>query len=235
MTEKKSKNQECDRYGKIYFIGDGNLSPIKIGFSGQSDLKSRLGQLQTASPNQLEILGFFDGYMKNEQMVHHFLASHRLCGEWFEREAAIAVCNCICSKKTVTDSEFVEDLFYAAHSVHDPRKSSEANETDEDSLPLDVARDLLVDYYYTMKASSPDQPLPLRSWLLSQTERDHYIGDLAKDVKRDSKFPAVASLPEYLEYVRHVPNSFAVTRTVVDAWVECVSAIRILDKIQPAL
>lgn len=231
VIEKKNKNQECDRYGKVYFIGDGNLGPIKIGFSSQSDLKSRLGQLQTASPNQLEIIGSFNGYVKNEQKVHHFLAPHRLRGEWFEREAALAVYNCICSKATMPHSEFVEDLFYAASSVHDPRKSSEEDEGDEDSLPFYVAHELLSDYYSTIKSSAPDQPLPLRAWLLSQVERDHPVGDLAKDVKDDSEFAAVASLPEYLEYIRYVASSSAVTRTVVDAWVECRNAVSTLDRL----
>jgi len=229
MIEKKSKDQESNRYGKIYFIGNGDLGPIKIGFSGQSDLKLRLGQLQTASPSQLDVLGFFDGYIKSEQKVHHLLASHRLCGEWFEREAALAVCNCICSKETMPDSKFVENLLFAAHSVHDPRKSSEENENEEYSLSFGVACDLLRDYYYRIKDCSPDQPLPLRSWLLSQTERDHYIGALARDVKCDSKFPAVASLPEYLEYMRYFTTNPAVTRAVIEAWEECIGAIRILN------
>jgi hypothetical protein len=230
VIEKENKNQEGDRYGKVYFVGDGDLGPVKIGFSSQSDLKSRLGQLQTASPNQLEIIGSFDGYVKNEQKVHRFLAPHRLRGEWFEREAALAVYNCICSKRTMPNSTFVEDLFYAASSVHDPRKSSEEDEADEDSLPFHVAHELLSAYYSTIKGSAPDQPLPLRAWLLSQTERDCPTGDLAKDVKDDPGFPAVASLPEYLEYIRYVASSSAVTRTVVDAWVECRNAILALDR-----
>jgi hypothetical protein len=229
MTEKKNKKEECDRYGKIYFIGDGDLGPVKIGFSGQSDLKLRLGQLQTASPNQLEVLGFFNGYMKSEQKVHCLLASHRLCGEWFEREAALAVYNCICSKKTMPDSEFVEDLFYT--SIYDARKSLEENETDENNFSFYIAEQLLDDYCRTIKESFPDQHLPLRAWLCSQTERDHPTGDLAKDIKSDSEFPAVASLPEYLKYMSHVSGLSAVTRTVVDAWVECRNAICTLDQL----
>jgi hypothetical protein len=224
------EDEKEERYGKIYFIGSRTSGPVKIGFSGQSDLKSRLSQLQTSSPEHLEILGSFSGYIKNERKVHNFLALHRLRGEWFEREAALAVHNCICSKRTMPDSEFVEDLYYAASSVHDPRKSSEEDEADEDTLSFSVAHDLLHAYYSTMRGAIPDEPLPFRAWLLSQTERDDPTGDLAKDVKDDSEFPPVASLPEYLEYIRNVASSSAVTRTVVDAWVECRNVIFILDR-----
>ena len=230
VIEKKNKTGEDDRYGKVYFIGDEDLGPIKIGFSSQSDLKLRLGQLQTASPSRLEIIGSFNGYVKNEQKVHRFLAPHRLRGEWFDREAALAVYNCICSKRTVPDSEFVEDLFYATSSVHDPRKSSDEDEDDEDTLSFSVAHDLLHAYYSTLRGATPDEPLPLRAWLLFQVERDDAMGDLAKDAKDDFKFPTVASLPGYLEYIRYFAGSSAVTRTVVDAWVECRNAIFTLDR-----
>lgn len=230
VTEKKNKSGEDDRYGKIYFIGSRTSGPVKIGFSGQSDLKSRLSQLQTSSPEHLEILGSFSGYIKNEKKVHDFLAPHRLRGEWFEREAALAVHNCICSKRTTPDSAFVEDLYYASSSVHDPRRSSEEDEADEDTLSFSVAHDLLHDYYSTLRGATPDEPLPFRAWLLPQTERDDPTGDLAKDVKIDSEFPAVASLLEYLEYIRYLAGSSAVTRTVVDAWVECRNAIFTLDR-----
>lgn len=220
VTEKKNKSGEDDRYGKVYFIGSRISGPVKIGFSGQSDLKSRLSQLQTSSPEHLEILGSFSGYIKNEKKVHDFLAPHRLRGEWFEREAALAVCNYFNSEKK--SSKFADEFSNVAWSLD----SAEDNENDDDDceepLVVTVGRALLLDYWLRLRNASPDQPLPFRAWLLTQTERDHATADLANDYKNDPRFPAVASLPEYLEYVS---GSWDVTRTIVDAWVECHSAI----------
>jgi len=211
------EDEKEERYGKIYFIGSRASGPVKIGFSGQSDLKSRLSQLQTSSPEHLEILGSFSGYIKNEKKVHDFLAPHRLRGEWFEREAALAVCNYFNSEKK--SNKFADEFSNVACLL-------EGDETDdgdrEEPLVVEVSRALLLDYWQRLRKTSPDQPLPFRAWLLTQTERDHATADLANDCKCDPRFPAVASLPEYLEYVS---GSWDVTRTIVDAWVECHSAI----------
>jgi hypothetical protein len=211
------EDEKEERYGKIYFIGSRTSGPVKIGFSSQSDLKSRLGQLQTSSPEHLEILGSFSGYIKNERKVHDLLAPHRLRGEWFERKAALAVCNYFNSEKK--SNKFADEFSNVACSL-------EGDETDdgnhEEPLAVEVAQALLLDYWQRLRNASPDQPLPFRAWLLTQTERDHATADLANDCKCDPDFPAVASLPEYLQ---HVDGSWDVTRTVVDAWMECHSAV----------
>jgi hypothetical protein len=214
------EDEKEERYGKIYFIGSRSSGPIKIGFSGQSDLKSRLSQLQTSSPEHLEILGSFSGYLKNERKVHDFLALHRLRGEWFERDAALAVCNYFKTEKK--NNKFAGELSDVAWSLDGVKDDEYDDDSYEEPLAVAVGRALLLDYWERLWKSYPDEPLPFRAWLLTQAERDHATAELANDCKHDPRFPAVASLPEYLQ---HVSGSWEVTRTVIDAWVECHAAV----------
>ena len=68
--------------GFVYFIGSPRGGPVKIGFSAAP--RRRLGELQTASPVRLEILGLVSGTREMEQEFHERFAKHRLNGEWFE-------------------------------------------------------------------------------------------------------------------------------------------------------
>lgn len=67
--------------GFVYFIGSTRGGPVKIGFSVAP--RRRLGELQTASPVRLEILGLLAGTRETEQELHEKFSAHRMSGEWF--------------------------------------------------------------------------------------------------------------------------------------------------------
>jgi T5orf172 domain len=66
--------------GYIYAITDGTA--IKIGWTARHP-RSRLAQLQTASPAELQLIGAVLASAYQERTVHHRFASHRIRGEWF--------------------------------------------------------------------------------------------------------------------------------------------------------
>jgi hypothetical protein len=65
----------------IYFIQDKTTGAIKVGWS--KNPKRRLGTLQTATPNELVLLGTVQGGLEHEAGLHDRFAQHRLQGEWF--------------------------------------------------------------------------------------------------------------------------------------------------------
>jgi len=65
----------------LYFIQDTVTSAIKVGWS--KDPKKRLTSLQTATANQLVLLGAVQGGLEHEAAMHAKFAEHRLHGEWF--------------------------------------------------------------------------------------------------------------------------------------------------------
>lgn len=65
----------------IYFIQNEVTRNIKIGTS--SNPEKRLQSLQTASAENLVILGIIDGGVQEEKKLHIMFAQHRLRGEWF--------------------------------------------------------------------------------------------------------------------------------------------------------
>lgn len=72
--------------GWTYFIGARDSSgPIKIG-STAGDPQKRLKDLQTGSPEKLEVLAAIPG-ADHETRLHGEFAPYRLHGEWFWREA----------------------------------------------------------------------------------------------------------------------------------------------------
>lgn len=73
-----------DGAGKVYFVRAGTLGPIKIGFA--SDVRKRLRALQTASAQQLRIIGTIDGQLRDEAAMHKQWAHLRMGGEWFRAE-----------------------------------------------------------------------------------------------------------------------------------------------------
>lgn len=66
----------------IYFITNGNF--IKIGYT-KNDVKKRLKQLQTSSPDTLYLLGYEEGDINKEKSLHALFSSDRIRsnGEWF--------------------------------------------------------------------------------------------------------------------------------------------------------
>lgn len=70
--------------GLIYFIQSHTHGPVKIGFTGHSDVTGRLKALQTSHPYPLTSLLEVPGTMQEERAIHKALAPERLLGEWFE-------------------------------------------------------------------------------------------------------------------------------------------------------
>jgi hypothetical protein len=211
------------RYGMVYFIGGESMGPVKIGFTSDDDPKRRLGQLQVGSHEKLELLGQVNGTIETERKIHSFLHSHKVRGEWFHREAALSVLNHLsASASTRLPSLFIDQFSDAAFTIQDADRD---DESEEESLAVTVARHLMLDLASTFKASKVELPLALHSWLICQIDRDDPIGDLANDCKNDLSFPAIGSLIDYLTWAMGATSNWAVTRTVVDAWLECQQVI----------
>lgn len=67
----------------VYFVAEKTNEVIKIGVS--THIQRRLGQLQTANANELELMGWIvsnDDYL-TEKMLHRKYGSQRERGEWF--------------------------------------------------------------------------------------------------------------------------------------------------------
>jgi hypothetical protein len=66
----------------IYFMQDTLTKAIKIGYS--KNPKKRRSGLQTATPNQLVLLGEIHGGLEHETAYHERFADFRIHGEWFK-------------------------------------------------------------------------------------------------------------------------------------------------------
>lgn len=65
----------------VYFIRNTGDGSIKIGYSASP--RTRLCQLQTASPHKLQLLGAIEGGFDREREIHAIFEEFRLGGEWF--------------------------------------------------------------------------------------------------------------------------------------------------------
>lgn len=72
------------RRTKIYVIRDANSSSIKVGKS--FDPRARLRGHQVSNPNRLELVYEFNGYERDEKLIHLKLkaAGFHIHGEWFK-------------------------------------------------------------------------------------------------------------------------------------------------------
>jgi hypothetical protein len=68
----------------IYFIKDAVTQAVKIGYS--KNAKKRLNGLQTATPNQLVLLGTIPGGLEHEAEFHRRFEKLQLQGEWFKAD-----------------------------------------------------------------------------------------------------------------------------------------------------
>jgi len=66
----------------IYFIGNEH-GAIKIGYTADLNVQSRLNGLQSANADQLILLGYEDGTKMDEGNLHTKFAHLRIRGEWF--------------------------------------------------------------------------------------------------------------------------------------------------------
>jgi hypothetical protein len=210
--------------GLVYFIGDECTGPVKIGFTSRSDPQQRLKELQTGSHYNLKLLGYRDGTMDTEQKIHSFLSLHKIRGEWFDRTPALCMLKHLTYGKTKATNLFVKQLVHLAFAIEDPMDDTESREGD-DALSTTVGRHLILDIVERFRCCRIDEPLPLLAWLLTQVDQEGPTADLANDCKGDALFPPTGSLTDYLTYMGEVSNSPNITRTVIDAWIECQQVI----------
>lgn len=209
-----------ETYGVVYFLSHGTDGPVKIGFTGGRDPLPRIRQLQTGSPEELNLLGAVEAYASTEQAIHAFLNTHNVRGEWFDREPALRLMERLQNRSSTHDGDFVRDLNFVE--VSRPRKIT--GDEDIELLEEQVARNLLDDITNQLHQVNTEQPLPFRIWVLAQAGRDDPIGDLANNAAKNTDFPVCGSLKQYLEYFSNVRNP-AITRTVIEAWIECDMAV----------
>jgi hypothetical protein len=74
--------------GVVYFIG-GAEGPVKVGWT--KTLTRRLSEFQTGNWQELRVLGTMIASADLEIRCHQALREHRVRGEWFEREPALAL------------------------------------------------------------------------------------------------------------------------------------------------
>lgn len=220
-TPANSRSLREEPYGVVYFIGHGASGPVKIGFTADRDVSPRLRQLQTGTPEVLSILGVIPAYFSAERAIQAFLQPHSVRGEWFERESALVLLARLNRISTHHDSTFVRELRF----LYVRNSCAPADDEAGDTLAARVARDLLADIAEELAKVNTEYPLPFRAWLSAQKGRDHPTGDLASDMAQDKGFPVTGSLKDYLTYITARSSDSALTRTVIDAWIECDVAV----------
>ena len=94
----------------IYFISNATTGSIKIGYS--KNPSKRLFTLQTASPDQLSLLGTIKGGLEHEAAYHEQFAQHRLQGEWFGK-AILSDVMAIMEKETASPAKATTNVLIA--------------------------------------------------------------------------------------------------------------------------
>jgi hypothetical protein len=232
---KMTKTRLIDRFGNepglIYFIGNDQKGPVKIGFTSHSDPSKRLRQLQTASPDTLSVLGSIGGTIEQEKEIHAFLMHNNIRGEWFERGPALAMfqhlrCGGIVS---LGDNIFFNRLWHVAIEIKDKEwTANDSSHEDLESIAEITARNILLDTVARLRCCRGERPLPLLAWLIDQVHRKDVIGDLAKRACNDYDFPSAGSVFDYINYVASSPRYLvypAVIRAIINSWIECRQAI----------
>lgn len=216
---------QSESYGVVYFIGPKDTGPVKIGYTANPDAEKRRVQLQTGSAEEYLVLGMIDAGPVVERAIHELLAPHRVRGEWFEREAALAL---LSHMKDQPISTAGERFWIALADANASANQPEVERTPQEELAARVVADLLHDKLREIISLPIAHPIPLRAWLLIQQHRDDPTGDLAKEVARDSTFPPIGTLEAYLAHITDKMSNPSVTRAVFDAWIECALAAKSL-------
>jgi hypothetical protein len=73
----------------VYFFGSRDGGFVKIGMTGDSDTKKRLGQIQVGCPHKLTLFGLIqcrsdEDARLAERKLHCALSLYRMNGEWFK-------------------------------------------------------------------------------------------------------------------------------------------------------
>jgi hypothetical protein len=74
------------QHGHIYVVRVRRY--VKIGFT--RNVRNRMGNLQTANPDKIEIVATFAGSTDDELSLHARFAAFREIGEWFREEGDLA-------------------------------------------------------------------------------------------------------------------------------------------------
>ena len=77
---------EVGKPGYVYFLRMGDT--LKIGFS--RNVGVRLRSIQTGCPEPAEVIKIIPGTDQTERYFHAHFAAHRLSGEWFRLDGALA-------------------------------------------------------------------------------------------------------------------------------------------------
>lgn len=79
---KRPAAPRAPKLGNVYFIQAKIGGPVKIGFA--VSISHRLASLQTASAEELVVVGGFPATMDDERFLHRHFEKHWARGEWFE-------------------------------------------------------------------------------------------------------------------------------------------------------
>jgi hypothetical protein len=72
----------------VYFVASEGADAVKIGYT--ENIKSRIGQIRTGCPLNLNVLCVFMGGVREERKFHKEFATVRMNGEWFTLSGRIA-------------------------------------------------------------------------------------------------------------------------------------------------
>jgi len=67
----------------IYFIKTKYTNLVKIGYTSKNDVRTRLSQLQSSTPSELEVMKTIDGGKTFEKAFHKVFKNDNVRGEWF--------------------------------------------------------------------------------------------------------------------------------------------------------
>lgn len=91
----KKRQSGDDGSGWIYFMTAPARTdaPIKVGMTRRDPTEDRMPEIRTMSPFPLRVIYkvFVDDRYEAERAVHAELAQYRQQGEWFDREATLAL------------------------------------------------------------------------------------------------------------------------------------------------
>lgn len=117
--------------GWVYLIGpkEWTLNRVKIGFT-QGNPRARLRQLQTGSPFDLQLYGYFEGTTDLERVLHKAFQPVREQGEWFRTDGRM-ICfisllfGATYGERPWSTAELIEGLLDVAAdqpltTIHDP-------------------------------------------------------------------------------------------------------------------
>ena len=83
--EPKSESEKIKEARALYIIRMGGAGPIKIGIA--TDPYSRMNELQTGNPQELQLIKVYDYCAMFEDKIHKELENYRMQGEWFANQA----------------------------------------------------------------------------------------------------------------------------------------------------